>query len=175
MAISSSAVKELRERTGAGMLDCKQALEQTNGDVERAVEILRERGVAVAAKKAERQTGQGLVQAYIHHDGRYGALVELNCETDFVARTEEFRQLASDIAMQVAALNPRYISREEVPPGEESDPRDICLLAQPFIKDNGVTIDDLLKGVISKTGENVRVSRFVRYKLGGGTEPDEAA
>ena len=174
MAISPAAVKELRERTGAGMLDCKQALEEANGDLQRAQNILKERGFARAIKKAERQTAQGLVQAYIHHDGRYGALIEVNCETDFVARTEEFRQLALDIAMQVAAMDPRYISRADMPPGEDADPKEVCLMEQGFIKDSGVTIDDLIKGVVTKTGENVRVSRFVRFKLGEGTESAEA-
>jgi len=156
------------------MLDCKQALEEANGDLGRAQEILKERGFARAIKKAERQTAQGLIQSYIHHDGRYGALVEVNCETDFVARTEEFRQLALDVAMQVAAMDPRYISRSEMPPDEDAEPREVALLEQPFIKDAGVNIDDLLKAVVTKTGENVRISRFVRFRLGEGTESAEA-
>jgi len=166
VAISTEDVKELRELTGAGILDCKRALEEANGDLKKAQEILRHRGHAIAAQKSERATAQGLVQAYIHHDGRLGALVELNCESDFVARTDDFRQLAQQIALQVAGANPRYISPAEMPDGAEGDPKELCLLVQPFIRDESRTIQDLITETISKTGENIRVRRFARFELG---------
>ncbi len=165
MTISAEAVKALREMTGAGVMDCKRALEEAGGDLEKAKEILRERGVAIAQKRAGRETTQGLVYAYIHHDGRVGALVEINCETDFVARTDEFRALAQAIALQVAAMNPKYISPDEMTPGE-GDPKELCLLSQPYIRDESRTITDLVQEVIAKTGENVRVRRFARFELG---------
>ena len=166
MPVSAAHVKELRELTGAGMLDCKRALEESGGDLGKAAELLKQKGFAMAAKKAERATAQGLVQAYIHHDGRLGALVELNCETDFVARTEDFRQLAQHIALQVAGANPRYVSAQDVPDGTEGDPKEICLLLQPFIRDESLTIQDLVTETIRKTGENIRVRRFARFELG---------
>jgi elongation factor Ts len=165
VAVSVQAVKALRDLTGAGMLDCKQALEEAGGDIDKAVELLRQRGIAMAEKRAGRETAQGVVQAYIHHDGRVGALVELNCETDFVARTEEFRTLAQELAMQVAAMAPRYVSREEMPPGE-GDPADLCLLEQPFIRDQSRNVGSLITELIAKTGENIRVRRFARFELG---------
>ena len=165
MAISAQAVKALREMTGAGMMDCKRALEEAQGDLERAKEILRQRGVAIAQQKAGRETAQGLVWAYVHHDGRVGALVEVNCETDFVARTEEFRALAQALALQVAAMAPKYLSQEEMPP-DEGDPRELCLLSQPYVRDEARTIGQLVQEVIAKTGENVRVRRFARFELG---------
>ena len=166
MAVSVQAIKELRELTGVGMLDCKNALEEADGDLEKAKQILRRRGIAVAEKRAGRETAQGLVQAYIHPDGRLGALVELNCETDFVARTDEFKALAHDLAMQVAATEPSYVSPEDLPPDSDGDPRDVCLLAQPFIKDPNRSVQDLINDSISKTGENIRVRRFQRFQLG---------
>ena len=166
MAVSVQAIKELRELTGVGMLDCKNALEEADGDLDKAKQILRRRGIAVAEKRAGRETAQGLVQAYIHPDGRLGALVELNCETDFVARTDEFKALAHDLAMQVAATEPRYVSPEELPPDSDGDPRDLCLLAQPFIKDANRSVQDLINDSIAKTGENIRVRRFQRFQLG---------
>lgn len=166
MPISAAAVKELRELTGAGMLDCKTALEQADGDVEKAKDILRQKGHAAAAKRAERVTAQGLVQAYLHHDSRLGALVEINCESDFVARTDDFRRLAQDIALQVAATNPRYLSPDDIPDGTEGDPKELCLLLQPFVRDESVAIQDMITQAISKTGENIRVRRFARFELG---------
>ncbi len=166
MSISTATVKELRELTGAGMLDCKRALEEARGDLDKAKEILRNKGLAVAAKKAERATAEGVVHAYIHHDGRLGALVELNCESDFVARTEDFRQLAQQIALQVAGANPRYVSAEEVPDGAEGDPDELCLLLQPYIRDESLSVQDLITEAIRKTGENIRVRRFARFELG---------
>ena len=166
MAISPETVKELRELTGAGILDCKRALDEAAGDIPKAAEILKQKGFAMAAKKAERATAQGLVQAYIHHDGRLGALVELNCESDFVARTADFRQLAQQIALQVAGANPHYISPEDLPHGSEGDPKELCLLLQPFIRDESLTIQDLITDTIRKTGENIRVRRFARFELG---------
>lgn len=166
MPVSAAAVKELRELTGAGMLDCKTALEQAKGDFERAKDILRKKGHSAAAKRAERATAEGLIQAYLHHDGRLGALVEVNCESDFVARTDDFRQLAQDIALQVAATNPRYLSPDEIPNGTEGDPKQLCLLLQPFVRDESVTIQDMVSEAISKTRENIRVRRFARFELG---------
>jgi len=166
MAVSVQAIKELRELTGVGMLDCKNALEEAAGDLEKAKQILRRRGIAVAEKRAGRETAQGLVQAYIHPDGRLGALVELNCETDFVARTDEFKALAHDLAMQVAATEPSYVSPEDLPTDSDGDPRDVCLLAQPFIKDPNRSVQDLINDSIAKTGENIRVRRFQRFQLG---------
>ncbi|OGO48175.1 MAG: translation elongation factor Ts [Chloroflexi bacterium RBG_16_64_32] len=166
MPVSPAAVKELRELTGAGILDCKNALEQANGDLQNAKDILRKRGLAVAAKRAERATAEGLIHSYLHHDGRLGALVEINCESDFVSRTEDFRQLAQDIALHVAATNPRYVSQDEIPDGAEGAPEELCLLLQPFVRDESVTIQDMTNEVIRKTGENVRVRRFARFELG---------
>ena len=166
MPISAAAVKELRELTGAGMLDCKTALQQAKGDLEKAKDILRQKGHAAAAKRAERVTAQGLVHAYLHHDGRLGAIVEINCESDFVARTDDFRRLTQDIALQVAATNPRYLSPDDIPDGTEGDPKDLCLLLQPFVRDESVAIQDMITQTISKTGENIRVRRFARFELG---------
>ncbi|WP_069649578.1 translation elongation factor Ts [Caloranaerobacter ferrireducens] len=199
MAVTASMVKELRERTGAGMLDCKKALVEANGDLEKAVEILRKKGLSKAAKKAGRVAAEGIVDSYIH-GGRIGVLVEVNSETDFVAKNEEFRQFVRDIAMQIAAQNPKYVSREEVPTEviekekeilkqqalNEGKPehivekmvegrlekfyKEVCLLEQPFIKDPDVTIKDILTEKIAKIGENIKIRRFVRYEVGEGIE-----
>jgi elongation factor Ts len=166
MAVSADTVKRLRDLTGAGMLDCKKALEETGGELDKAKEILRQRGIAIAEKKATQETRQGLVEAYIHPDGRLGALVELNCQTDFVARTDGFRALAHDLAMQVAATDPQHIAPDELPAGSDGNPAELCLLAQPFIRDPSRTIQDLINDTIAKTGENIRVRRFARFHLG---------
>lgn len=166
MPVSPAAVKELRELTGAGMLDCKSALEEADGDFDKAKDILRKKGIALAAKKAERATAEGLVQTYLHHDGRLGALVEINCETDFVARTEDFSKLAQDVALQVAATNPTYVASEDIPQGTEGDAKQLCLLLQPFVRDESMTVADMVKETIRKTGENIRIRRFARFELG---------
>ena len=166
MSSDAEAVKKLREKTGAGVMECKKALVEAHGDVDRAVEILKERGLAKVAKKAERVASQGVIEAYIHAGGRIGTLVEVNSETDFVARTDEFKALAHDIAMQVAATAPRYVSCDEVPPGVEEQPCEICLLEQPFIKNPSQTVKDRVNEVIAKTGENIVVRRFARFELG---------
>ncbi len=166
MPVSPAAVKELRELTGAGMLDCKKALEEADGDFEKAKEILRQKGHAAAAKRAERATAEGLVQSYLHNDSRLGALVEVNCESDFVARTEDFGQLVQNIALQVAATNPSYLAPEDIPEGTEGDPRELSLLLQPFVRDESITIQDMMDEAIRKTGENIRVRRFARFELG---------
>ncbi|MBI2887621.1 MAG: translation elongation factor Ts [Chloroflexi bacterium] len=166
MQISAAAVKELRERSGAGVMECKSALEQTGGNMEKALAILREQGLAKAEKRAGRVASQGLVEAYLHAGGRIGALVELNCETDFVARTDDFKVLAHDLAMQVAATNPRYITEEDIPEEEETSIDEDCLVRQPFIKDPSKTIRDLLHEAIGKTGENIRIRRISRFELG---------
>lgn len=201
--VSAKLVKELREKTGAGMMDCKKALTETEGNMEKAIEYLREKGLAAAAKKSGRIAAEGLVEAYIHGNGKIGVLVEVNCETDFVAKNEEFQQLVKDIAMQIAAANPMYITKEEVPQEviekekeilmaqamNEGKPaniaekmvvgriekyyKEICLLEQSFIKDPDVTIQKLLNEKISKIGENMTIRRFVRFNLGEGIEKKE--
>lgn len=198
--VSAGMVKELRERTGAGMMDCKKALNEVNGDMEKAIDYLREKGLAAAAKKSGRITAEGLVDSYIHGVGRIGVLVEVNCETDFVAKTDQFKALVRDIAMQIAASKPEYIRREEVPAdiiarekdvltaqaANEGKPekiiqkmvegriekyyKEVCLLEQPFIKDPDISINQLLTGNISKIGENISVRRFVRFELGEGLQ-----
>jgi elongation factor Ts len=159
-------VKELRDATGAGVMDAKRALDEAKGDMKAASAILREKGVAMAAKRADRETKNGVIDSYIHAGGRIGVLVELNCETDFVANTDDFRTLARNIAMQVAAMNPAVVAPENRPPELEGSDAEVCLLAQPYIRDSSQTIADLVKEVIAKTGENVRVSRFTRFELG---------
>lgn len=166
MPVSTDDVKRLREETGAGMLDCKKALDETGGDFGQAKENLRKKGFESAAKRAERATAEGVVQSYIHHNRRLGVLVELNCESDFVARTEDFRRLAQQIALQIAGRDPLYISPDEIPGGAEGDPKEVSLLLQPFVQDESRTIEDLIKETISKTGENIRVKRFARFELG---------
>ncbi len=196
MAVDAKLVKTLREMTGAGILECKKALEETNGNLEEAVELLRKRGIAKAAKKAGRETKEGLIHAYIHAGGRVGVLLELNCETDFVARNETFKELANELALQIAAMKPQYVSREDVPKeviekeGEiareaaiaEGKPehiaekiaegkvekflKEVCLLEQPYIKDDKKTVEDLIKEYIAKLGENIQVRRFTRYEIG---------
>jgi len=167
--ISAAAVKALRERTSAGIMECRNALEETGGDTEKAVELLRQRGIMKAGKKADREAKQGLVESYIHGGGRIGVLVELNCETDFVARTDGFRTLARDIAMQVAAMSPRYVRPDERPADADGgDPENLSLLEQPFIRDPKKSIEDLVKENIAILGENIVVRRFVRYELGQG-------
>ncbi|MEI7027301.1 translation elongation factor Ts [Paenibacillus sp. y28] len=200
MAVTAAMVKELREKTGAGMLDCKKALEEANGDITRAAEVLREKGLAAAAKKAGRVASEGLVESYIHANGRIGVLVEVNCETDFVAKNEAFREFVRDIALQIAAANPKFIRREEVSQEELDKEREIlkaqalnegkpanivekmvegrlskyyeefCLLEQSFIKDQDKTIETLLNEKIASIGENISIRRFVRYELGEGLE-----
>jgi elongation factor Ts len=160
-------IKQLREDTGAGVMDAKRALEEADGDMAKAKGILRERGLAAAAKKSERATNQGMVEAYIHAGGRIGVLVEVNCETDFVAKTTEFQQLARDIAMQVAAMQPLVVDAGQRTPEMEGSDEEVVLLAQPFIKDGSRTIGDLVKDAIARTGENIRVARFSRFELGG--------
>ncbi len=167
MEISVANVKELREKSGAGVMDCKKALQEAEGNLEKALICLREKGVAKAEKKAQRVTGQGLVEAYIHGGGRIGAMVEVNCETDFAAHTNEFKELAHNLALQVAALSPQYVSQEDIPQGVEAEPKEACLLMQPFIKEPEKTIQDVIRDTIAKVGENIRVKRFVRFELGG--------
>ncbi len=166
--VSVDDVKRLREETNAGVMDAKRALEEAGGNFEKARLILRERGMAAAAKRADRETGQGAVESYIHGGGRIGALVELNCETDFVARTDAFRGLARDIAMQVAAMNPLGLRPEDVPADAIGGQAANALLSQSFIKDSGKTIEQLIQDVIATTGENVRVARYARFELGQG-------
>ena len=147
-------------------MDSKNALEASNGDIVRAEELLREQGIASAMKKSARATNQGLVESYIHSGGRLGAIVETNCETDFVARTDDFKALAHDIAMQVAAMDPKYLDAADIPNDVDVNPEQVCLLQQAFIKDPSKTVQDLVNEVIGKIGENIRVRRFSRFALG---------
>lgn len=202
MAITAAMVKELREKSGAGMMDCKKALTETNGDMDKAVDFLREKGLASVAKKSSRIASEGLVESYVH-GGRIGVLVEVNSETDFVAKNEEFQKFVKDIAMQIAAVGPKYVSREEVPAEEveheknilteqarsENKPEhiiekmvegrlekfyeEICLLDQDFIKDSDKKIRDILNDLIAKIGENIKIRRFVRFEVGEGLEKRE--
>ncbi len=196
MTITAQQVKELREQTGAGMMECKKALAEAEGDLSKAVTILRERGLSAANKKADRETGEGIVGEYIHTGGKLGVLVEVNCETDFVARTDDFQELVRDIAMHIAASNPSYVRREDVKQGELEGEKDIyrnqalaagkpekvvdqivegklnkyyaevCLYSQPFVKDPEVTVEEVIKSKIATIKENISVKRFVRYKVG---------
>jgi len=198
--ITAALVKELRERTGAGMMDCKRALVEKNGDLEAAIEYLREKGLAAAAKKAGRIASEGIVDAYIHAGGKIGVLIEVNCETDFVAKTDEFKQLVRDLAMHIAANNPTYVSKEQIPAEvvekereilraqalNEGKPEkivdkmvegrmekfyaDVCLLNQPFVRDPDITVGELITSKIATIGENISVRRFERYVLGEGLE-----
>jgi len=196
MEISASVVKELRDKTGAGMMDCKKALGETDGDLDKAVDYLRQKGLAAAAKRADRLAADGAVGAYVHPGGKIGVLIEINCETDFVARTTEFQALLKDIAMQVAAANPRYVKRDEVPAEEFEKEKqiyrqqalesgkpekvvdkivegkierfysEVCLLEQSFIKDPDKKVFEIVNEAIAKMGENIQIRRFARYHLG---------
>lgn len=198
MEISASQVRDLREKTGAGIMDCKKALAETKMDFEAAVKYLREKGLASAAKRADKVTSEGLVGSYIHAGGKVGVLVEINCETDFVAKTEEFQSLVKDIAMHIAALNPYYVRREDVPQdvierersiyttqaAQSNKPEKViekmvdgkiekffqeaCLLEQPFVKNPDITVKDLLTATLAKLGENISIKRFARFKVGEG-------
>jgi len=186
MVVTANQVKELREKSGAGIMECKRALEQVGGDLAQAVDLLKQQGLAKADKKTGRAASQGLIEPYIHGAGRIGSMVEVNCETDFVARTPEFRELAHDLAMQVAATSPSFVSIDEVPSHawdaleKEHGDRDkaaaaVVLLEQPFIKDPKLTIRDLVREQIGKLGENIVVRRFARFEVGTGNSaaPEE--
>ena len=205
MEISAQLVKQLRDRTGAGMMECKKALTEAKGDVNEAEVVLRKRGIASASKKAERSTKQGVVGSYIHPGAQLGVMIEVNCESDFVARTEDFQALVHDLAMQVAAADPQFLRKEDVTPEAIDKEREIqkarviaegkpekmadkivqgrlnkyfeevCLYEQPFIKENTTTVADLIKSKIAKLGENITISRFVRFKVGGGESGETAA
>ena len=167
MEISTEMIKELRDQSRAGIMDCRNALIRVEGDIEKALQALKEKGLLTAEKKAQRATTQGLIEAYIHTGGRMGAMVEVKCETDFVARTDEFKELAHSLAMQVAALCPQFISEEEIPEGADIEPQAACLLLQPYIKDPTRTIQDIIIETIAKVGENIKIGRFARFELGG--------
>lgn len=168
MEIPIASIKKLREQCGAGIMECRNALIEAKGDIEKALEELKEKGCLKAARKAERITQQGLIEAYIHIGGRIGAMVELNCETDFVARTDEFKELAHNLAMQIAAMSPQFISQEDIPPeqADEVEAETACLLQQAYIKDPTMTVRDVIVQTIAEVGENIRVSRFARFELG---------
>jgi len=196
MSVSAAAIKELRDKTNAGVMDCRSALTEANGDLDKAADILRRKGAATAEKKAGRETSQGLVEAYIHPGGKFGALVEVNCETDFVARTDAFKELARDLAMHITAVNPLFVDLTSIPEPEiearraqlrqealgEGKPESVvdkmvdgrmkkfaeetCLLDQPWVKDPKKTIRQLIQETVGKTNENIKVRRFARYQLG---------
>ncbi len=166
MKIPVVKVKELREQSGAGVMDCRKALVKAAGDTDKALQILREVGLLLAKKKAERSATEGVIEAYIHCGGHIGALIEVNCETDFVARTEEFKGLAHNLAMQVAAMNPQFISEDEIPEEADIEPQAACLLLQPYIKDNSKTVQDIIIETIARLGENIKVGRFAKFELG---------
>ncbi len=166
MKITTDRIKELREQSGAGIMECRNALMEADGVTEKAIEILKQRSLLKVEKKKERSALQGLVEAYIHTGGRIGAMIELNCETDFVARTDEFKQLAHHLAMQIAACSPQFISAEEVTEGAEVETKEACLLLQPDIKNPDMTIQDVINETIAKVGENIKVSRFARFEVG---------
>lgn len=201
--VTADKIKELRERTGAGILDCKKALQKTSGEIEKAIDMLREKGLAAAAKKAGRIASEGIVDSYIHMGGRIGVLIEVNCETDFVAKTDNFKSFVKNMAMQVAASSPRFVKREDVSAQDvekereilkhqalnEGKPehivekmvegrlskfyKEICLLEQPYIRDPEKTVEEVLKETIAKIGENIVIRRFVRYEMGEGLEKKE--
>jgi len=171
--MSIDAIRQLREETSCGVIDCKKALEEAKGDVNKAKEILRKRGLEMALKKESRVAKEGRVEAYIHHGSKIGVLLEVNCETDFVARNEDFCKFTRDVAMHIAALAPKYVKKEQVPAevlAKESDKeayyKQTCLLSQPFVKDQSKSIQDYLNELIAKIGENIIIGRFIRYKVG---------
>lgn len=204
MAITSEQIKDLRERTGAGPLDCKKALEATNGDMEKATHILREKGLATAAKKASRDASDGIIDSYIHGAGRVGVIIEVNCETDFVARTDQYKEFVHDVLLQIAAMKPQFVTTDEIPAAvieeekaifraqaeKEGKPAMVVekmvegrirkfyeekvLLEQVFVKDDSMKIKDLLTALIAKIGENIKIRRFVRWELGEGLEKKAA-
>ncbi|MGD9894752.1 MAG: translation elongation factor Ts [Dehalococcoidia bacterium] len=165
VTISPDDIKKLREETQAGVMDCKRALEQAEGDFQKAKKILYDQGVMKMEKRADRESSQGVIESYIHQ-GRIGALVEVNTETDFVARNDAFRELARNVAMQVASMNPKYLSKEDVPADEVAPPEDVALLEMAFVREPSKSIQDLINDVRVKTGENVRIRRFTRFELG---------
>jgi elongation factor Ts len=204
LEIAADLVKELRVKTGAGIMDCKEALKVSNGNFDKAVDFLREKGLSAATKKSSRATKDGLITSYIHMGGKVGVMIEVNCETDFVAKTENFKNLTRDLAMHVAAMNPLYVKPEDVPEATLQREKDIyrkqviaegkpekiadkivegklkkfyeevCLIKQKFIRDTNMTVEDLIKASIAATGENILVKRFVRYQLGGDEAADNA-
>lgn len=165
MQIPVTMIKELRERTSAGIVDCKNALLETNCNLEKASEILQARGLAKAERKAERVASKGLIDAYVHQGGKVGALVEVNCESDFVAHTDEFVALAHNLALQVAAMAPQFISADEIPEATNLNPKEVCLLEQPFIKDQSKIIKDIISETVFKVGEKISIKRFSRFEL----------
>jgi elongation factor Ts len=165
LEITAGMVKDLREQSGAGILECRNALSTCEGNVDKALNMLKEKGLAKAEKRAQRATASGLVETYIHTAGRIGAMIEVNCETDFVARTDQFKELVHCLAMQVAAMSPVCVAKEDAPEGKEV-PDEACLLLQPYIKDPTKLIKDVVSETIAKTGENIKIRRFVRFELG---------
>ena len=166
MDISAEKVKDLRQKTGAGVMDCKKALTEAGGDFEKACGFIAERGLAIAKKKSERVAEQGVIECYVHTGNHLGVMVEVNCETDFVARTPDFKELAHNIALQISAMCPQYVSADEIPQDVEVEKQAACLLLQPFIKDPSKSIQDIITETVAKTGENIKIRRFVRYELG---------
>ena len=166
MAVSTELIRTLRDQTGAGIMDCKQALEGSDGNLEKAAEALRTKGLSDTAKRVGRATNEGVIESYIHTGGRVGAIVELGCESDFVARTDEFKEMAHAIAMQVAAMSPVYLDKEDIEEGDERPAAQVALLAQPFIKNSSSSVGELITELAAKLGENVKVIRFQRLAVG---------
>ena len=164
--VTAALIRSLRDQTGAGIMDCKEALESTDGNLDKAAEVLRTKGLADTAKRVGRATNEGVIEAYIHTGGRVGSIVELGCESDFVARTEEFQQMAHDLAMQVAAMSPMYLTGEDIEEGDERPAAQVALLSQPFIKNGSSSVGELVRELAAKMGENVRVIRFQRFAVG---------
>ncbi|HUV56132.1 MAG TPA: elongation factor Ts [Dehalococcoidales bacterium] len=166
MKIPTSKIKQVRDLSGAGIMECRNALIEAEGDEDKALDIIKERCIFWVQKKTERSTTQGVIEAYVHTGGRIGALVEVNCETDFVARTDEFKELAHHLAMQVAAMSPQFVAEEEIPQDADVERQTACLVLQPDIRDPDRTIQDIINETIARVGENIKVSRFVRFELG---------
>ena len=166
MATNTELIKQLRELTSAGVMDCKRALEESDGDVSKAEKLLKDQGIASAAKKASRETDQGVIETYVHSGGRIAAIVEVNCETDFVARTDDFKNLAHDLAMQVAAMSPQFVYLDDDSDSGEGDNEDLCLVEQNFIKDQSIKVKDVVSEVAARVGENIRIKRFSRFSIG---------
>ena len=166
MEISLDKIKAVREQAGAGVMDAKKALEDSGGDIEKALDTLRDKGMASAIKKGGRETGEGLIETYVHGGGKVGVMLEVNCETDFVARTDDFKELCHNLAMQIAAMSPIYINADEIPDDEKRSPEELALTSQAYIRDPAVSVSELILEAAGKLGENVKIKRFSRFALG---------
>ena len=170
MNINAEQIKDLRQKSGAGVMNCRSALVQAEGNIDKAMQLLKEQNLLQVEKKSKRITEQGIVESYVHAGGRIGVVIEVNCETDFVARTEIFKELAHNLAMQVAALAPVCVSKDQIPEGSDLEAQTASLLSQPYIRDTTMTVQDVINEAVAKTGENIKVRRFTRYELGEETK-----